>query len=165
MENLGIDVKLIVAQMVSFGIFYLVFMKFISTPLFGFLKKQKEQEELRDKLAEELESRNAKLEEKDKAMDKERKKALSIAIAASKKEALVVKDEIVAEAKKEAEALVEGAKVQIHAQRENMQKDMRKQVAQICVMIVEKALHNYLTPQARKDITKYIIEQAPKAKI
>ncbi len=165
MENLGIDVKLIVAQMVSFGVFYLVFKKFISGPLFGFLKKQKEQEELRDKLAGDLEKRSAQLEEKDKAMDKERKAALTKAIAASKKEALVVKAEIVAEAKKEAEALVEAAKTQIQAERETMQKDMRKQIVEICVMIVEKALHDYLTPQARKDITKHIIEQAPKAKI
>src|SRR3989344_162827 len=165
MENLGIDVKLIVAQMVSFGIFYLVFMKFISTPLFGFLKKQKEQEELREKLAEELEKRNAQLEEKDNAMDKERKAALTKAIAESKKEALVVKAEIIATSKKEAAALVEAAKAQIEAERETMQKGMRKQVVELGVMMVEKALHSYLTPQARKDITKYIIEQAPKANI
>lgn len=165
MENLGIDIKLIVAQMVSFGVFYFVFMKFISQPLFKFLKKQKEQEELRVKLAEELEQRNAKLEEKDKAMDKERKVALNKAIAASKKDAQIVKNEIITEAKNEAQRIIDTAKAQIESERETMQKNMRKQVAQICVMIVEKALRDYLTPQARKDITKHIIEQAPKANI
>ncbi|MDA1317199.1 MAG: hypothetical protein O3B87_04200 [bacterium] len=165
MENLGIDVKLIVAQMVSFGVFYLVFAKFISKPLFGFLKKQKEQEELREKLASDLESRNAKLEEKDKAMDKERKAALTKAISASKKEALTVKDEIIAQAKNEAAAIVESGKAQVQAEREAMEKGIRTEIAKVSVMLVEKALQDYLTPSAQKDITKHIIEQAPKAKI
>jgi len=165
MENLGIDIKLIVAQMVNFGIFYFVFMKFISAPLFKFLKKKKEEIELRDKLAIDLEHRNAQLEKKDKAMDKERKATLIKAIEESKKEALLVKETMIADAKKEADSLIESAKAQIQAERETMQKGMRKQIAEVGIMIVEKALHDYLTPQARKDITKYIIEHAPKVSL
>jgi len=95
MENLGIDIKLIVAQIVSFAIFYFIFRRFISIPLLKFLQKQKDNEDLRVKLAEELEERNATIAAKDREMNQERKKALELALIQGKADAEIVKKKLI----------------------------------------------------------------------
>lgn len=165
MENLGIDWKLIVAQMVSFGVFFLVFSKYIANPLNKFLKEKKEQEELREKMAEELETRQAKLDEKDKEFAKKQKQQLEKALAQSKKDAELVKQEIISDAKKEAEKMVKQKEAEMEEEKEKMYQDMRDHVAQVSVMMVDKGLNQYLTPDAKKAVTKYIISNVPKTKI
>jgi len=165
MENLGIDIKLIVAQIMSFAIFYVVFSKFIATPLTKYLKAQKEQEELKEKLALELEERNATLEKKDKTMDRERKKALEKALIQGKADAEVVRRELVEGAKKEAEEIVKKAHVQMEDERANMYKEMRQKIVDVSIMMVDKALNEYLTPDAKKSVTQHIISRVPETKI
>ncbi|MFA9288428.1 MAG: hypothetical protein ACEQSA_00930 [Weeksellaceae bacterium] len=161
MENLGIDGKLLFAQLVNFGIFFFVFQRFISKPFLKFLKEQKETEEMRSKMAQELEERQAVLEAKDKEANKKRKDELDKAIAAAKKEAQVVKQEIMAEAKAEAEDLIKKTRTQMAEERETMYKDMRQQIAQVSMMVVEKALTEYLTGDAQEKVTKNIIKHIP----
>src|SRR3989338_6284310 len=126
MENLGIDLKLIIAQIVSFAIFYFIFRRFISAPLLKFLKKQKEDEELRTVVAEELEERKATLEAKDREMDQERKKALDAALIQGKQDAEKVKKELIEDAKKQAEVIIVRAKEQMDEEREKLYKEIRK---------------------------------------
>lgn len=161
MENLGLDAKLLTAQLINFAIFFFVFRKFISKPFLAYLKKQKEEDHLRAKMAEELESRQATLAAKDKELEHERKKALQEAIEQSKKEAESVKQEILANAKKEAAEIITKAHQQISDDREQMYKDIRKQVASISSMVIEKALKDYLTQDAQQAVTKNIITHIP----
>lgn len=161
MENLGVDVKLLFAQLVNFGIFFFVFHRFISKPFLKFLKEQKETDSLRTKMAEELEARQAKLEAKDKEADKKRKQTLDIAIAQAKKDAGAVRLEIMEEAKKEAEEFIKKTRQQLEDEREQMYKDMRSQIAQVSMMVVEKALKEQLTGDVQKQITKNIMNHIP----
>ncbi len=165
MENLGIDPKLIIAQIVSFAIFYFIFRRFISAPLLKFLKKQKEDEELRAKLAEELEDRKSVLEEKDRKMNKERRTALDAAIAQGKQDAEKVKNELIEDAKKQADDIILRAKDQMEEEKQNLYKDVRKKIAQVSVMLVEGALKDYLNVDAQKAITQNITNKLPKIKI
>jgi F-type H+-transporting ATPase subunit b len=162
MENLGIDVKLILAQITSFAIFYFVFSKYISKPFIKYLEKQREQDKIREQVSANLEKRNAELAEKDKKADAERKKALDLAIKKSKQEASEISDQLVIEAKKEAEKILSQAKSQITEEREAMMKDVKKHITELSMIVVEKALKDYLTPQAQKDVTAHIIKQVPK---
>jgi len=165
MENLGIDLKLIIAQIVSFAIFYFIFRRFISAPLLKFLKKQKEDEELRAKLAEELEDRKSVLEEKDRKMNKERRVALDAALAQGKKDAEKVKNELIEDAKKQADAIILRGHDQIEEEKQKLYKEMRKKIAQVSVMLVEGALKDYLSIDAQKAITKNITNKLPKINV
>ena len=165
MENLGIDLKLIIAQIVSFAIFYFIFRRFISTPLLKFLKKQKEDEELRAKLAEELEDRKSVLEEKDRKMNKERRVALDAALAQGKKDAEKVKNELIEDAKKQADAIILRGHDQIEEEKQKLYKEMRKKIAQVSVMLVEGALKDYLSFDAQKAITKNNTNKLPKINV
>lgn len=161
MENLGLDAKLLVAQLVNFAIFFFVFQKFISKPFLSYLKKQKEEDHMRAKMAEELETRQETLAAQDKKLEQERKKTLQDAIEESKKAAETVKQEIIAAAKKEAEEIVKKAHAQIEDERQTMYKDVRKQVATVSSLVVEKALTDYLTRDAQEAVTKNIITHIP----
>lgn len=161
MENLGIDTKLLISQFINFGIFFFVFKKFISGPFLAILKKNKEDDELRAKVAHELETRQSAIDEENRAREKEHKKALEKALAQTKKDAEVVKQEIIEQAKKEAEAVIAKAQVQIASEKAELYKDIRRQIAAVSVMTVEKALADYLTPDATQKLTKNIITYIP----
>jgi len=161
MENLGVDTKLIIAQLVNFAIFFFVFQKFIAKPFMAYLKKQKQDEETREEFAAEIEKRKEKLDAEDVKLQKERKKALELALVQSKKDAEVVKQEIIANAKKEAEAIVTKAHEQMEAEREQLNKEVRQQVASVSMLVVEKALREYLTTDAQKQITQNIVKHIP----
>lgn len=161
MENLGIDIKLLVAQAINFGIFLFIFQKFISKPFLAYLKKQKDEEELRAEFAEEIESRKEKLDAEDAKMEKERKKKLDKAIAQAKEDAEVVKQEIIETARKEAAEIVEKGKEQIAQERKELYKDIRQQITTVSMMVVEKALREYLTDDAQKKITQNIVKHIP----
>jgi F-type H+-transporting ATPase subunit b len=161
MENLGIDIKLLIAQAINFGIFLFIFQKFISKPFLAYLKKQKEEEELRAEFAEELETRKEKLDAEDAKLEKERKKKLEKAITEAKTDAEVVKAEIIETAHKEAATIVEKGKEQIAQERKELYKDIRQQITSVSMLVVEKALREYLTDDAQKKITQNIVKHIP----
>ncbi len=161
MENLGLDAKLLVAQLVNFAIFFFVFQKFISKPFLSYLKKQKEEDQMRDKMAQELETRQETLAAQDKKLEHERKQTLHAAIEQSKKDAEMVKQEIIATAKKEAAEIVAKAREQIEDEKQSMYKDIRKQVASVSSLVIEKALRDYLNNDAQQAVTKNIISHIP----
>lgn len=161
MENLGIDIKLIIAQLVNFGIFFFVFQKFISKPFLSYLKRKREEEELRESFTSRLEKREEEMAEEDKKVARERKKLLDRAIAEGKGEAETVKAQILADAKHEAERILAQGKEQVAAEREELYKEVRKQVAQVSMLVVSKALSEYLTDDAQKKVTQNIIKHIP----
>lgn len=161
MENLGIDTKLIVAQLVNFAIFFFVFQKFISKPFIAYLKKQKQEEELRTEFATEIEKRKEKLDAEDAKLEKKRKEALDKAIVQAKQDAEEVRKEIIAEAKKEAATIVEKGQAQIVEEKKELYKDIRRQITSVSMIVVEKALQEYLTTDAQKKITQNIVKHIP----
>ncbi len=161
MENLGIDLKLMAAQLVNFAIFFFIFKKYIATPFMKYLRKQKEEDETRATFAAEIDKRKEKLEEEDKKLSLERKKALDEALAESKKEAAEVRKELIETAKKEAAAIVAKGSAQVVEERKELYKDLRRQIAQVSAMVVEKALKEYLTADAQKAITQNIVKHIP----
>ena len=165
MENLGIDLKLITAQIASFVIFYLVFRKFVSHPLIKFLKKQKEQDELRDELATELEKRKETLDKKDRDMDQKRKKEFERALTLGKEEAKEHKMKLIAEAKKESEGIIIDAREQMEEEKSKMYKQIREKIADVSTLIVKAGLKDYLKPEMQKEATKHILEKIPKVEI
>ena len=41
MENLGIDIKLLIAQMINFGLFFFIIKKFVTKPFLNFVEDEK----------------------------------------------------------------------------------------------------------------------------
>ncbi len=157
MEALGIDPKLLIAQIVNFGIFYFIFRKFIAAPLLSYLKKQQDEEVHRQKLSTDLESAHTSMESEKVKMLKEMKEKQKELMTEAKKAADESKADLIAQAQKQSEDIVSAGREMLEIEKKEVQKQLNEQVKQMAKLTIEKGLNEYLTPDAQKEITKQIL--------
>ena len=138
MEALGIDGKLLIAQIVNFVIFYLIFKKFIAKPLAGYLKKQQDEEAKRHSLSQELETAKTKLDEEKKIMLQEVKSEQKKILADAKQYGEKVKADMLVQSQKQVTDMVESGKVAIEQERKAVQKELAQYVKETAEIAVQK---------------------------
>ncbi len=158
MEALGIDGKLLIAQVVNFLIFYFIFKKFIAKPLAKYLKKQQEDETKRHALSQELETAKSRLEEEKKQMLQEVKSEQKQILADAKQYGEKIKADILAQSQKKATEIVDAGKLAIEQDRKAAQAELTKYVREAAQVAVQKGLADYLTDDTRKAITAQVIK-------
>lgn len=159
MENLGLDFKLILAQIINFTLVFLIIKKFIATPFLKFIKKEKKVQEEKEKIELLVQQKKEELEKEEiKLREKWRKEAQTV-INQAKKDGEKKKTEIIEQAKKEAGEQKKRAKKQMEEERTKMEKEIKKKIVDLGVDIVEKALSDYLKQEAQKEATHYIIKK------
>lgn len=165
MEALGIDPKLLTAQLINYGVFFAVFYFFVSKPFFKYIQNQRDQEKERERISEALQKREEEMKAEQEKMKQEMKKELEAAIVEAKEEAAKAKEELIAKAKKESEEIVEKSRKQLIEEREELVREMKDKTIELSVMIVSKALGDYLSGDAQKHITKNILEKVSKQEL
>lgn len=160
MEALGIDIRLLIAQIVNFLIFYLIFKKFIAKPLLTYLKKQQDEEVQRAKLTHDLETAHTAMEDEQKKFMKELKDKQKVLLAEAKQSAEVVKADIVTQAQKESSAIIEAGKESIAQEKTQLMKEVSASVKQMTQTAIEKGLADFLTPEMQKSVTQKIISSS-----
>jgi F-type H+-transporting ATPase subunit b len=157
MENLGIDYKLLIAQIVNFGLFFFIFKKFIAKPLAEFVKAEKAKEQEKENImmaVRKQETEMAKNEEDAKRRLKEESiKALKLAQADAEKAA----EEIIKAGQKQADKIIADAKDEMVAIRESAMKEVKNKVTDMSIFLVDKALKGYLTEDVQRSLTKHIL--------
>ena len=164
MEAFGIDGKLLIAQIVNFLIFYVIFKKFIAKPLAKYLKKQQEDESKRLSLSQELETAKSKLDVDRKQMLQEVKSEQKQILADAKKYGEKIKADMLAQSQKQAAEIVEAGKLAIEQDRKLAQTELTKYVREVAQIAVQKGLSEYLTDDTRKAITAQVIKHIKKPK-
>ena len=160
MENLGLDWKLILSQLINFAVFFFIFARFMAKPFMGYVKKQKETEKERDLLTESLKKREAEIsEEKERAMKKAKEEANAI-ITKAKEEGEQMVKEAGTKAQQQADEITAKAREDVIRIKADAQKDMEKQVVDTSILLLNKGLQQYLTEDSRKSITKYILDNS-----
>jgi len=124
MEALGLDIKLLIAQIVNFVIFYFIFKKFIANPLLTYIKKQKEDEKKRHSLTGELENAKKSLDEEKTSMVKTMNAKQKELINESKKYAEELKADLLTKAKKQADDLVASGKELLEEERRKAKEEL-----------------------------------------
>jgi len=161
MENLGIDGKLLIAQLINFLLFFFIIKKFIVKPFTLFLDQEKKQDkEKEDSLAKIKKSEEAMINEQNKARENA-KKELDIIIDQAKKDSQAIKQEMIEDAKQEADEIKERMKKQLEEERDNLYKDIKDQIAKVSFDLVEAGLKDNLDKEARKKITLSILRNLP----
>ncbi len=162
MENLGIDIKLLIAQVVNFAVFFWVFKRFIAKPFTKMINAEKHKEHERDRILAELTSKEERMkaeeekfrlnlaEEKDKMIDE------------TKKTAQALKQEILTDAKTEAKDLLDKARQQIELERASLENQIRLKAIDLSIFMIDKALKDYLTDDTKKGLTQYIVKHLGK---
>ena len=157
MENLGIDTKLLIAQLINFLLFLYVFKRFISGPFLKFVHNEKKKDEEKQKAMSEIKKIEANLETMEAEARKKAKVAADALIDAAKQDAEKVKKELTEQAQKEAETIVEKAKKQLEEDRQGLYKEVRAKAAHLSTIMIDKALERYLTEDAQKKMTEHIL--------
>jgi F-type H+-transporting ATPase subunit b len=163
MENLGIDSKLLIAQLINFGLFFFVFKKYLSKPFLKFIKLEKEGSEEREKLLLKAKSMDEKMVEKEKALLATMKKQSDAQIQEAKNAAAKIKVQLLEEAEKEINELKVRAKKQLVQEQTEMQKDAKQKINELSFMIVNSVLKEVLTTEMKKKISDSIISNSAKS--
>lgn len=152
MAALGFDFSLILAYLINFGILIFFLNRFAYEPIMNMLEKRKQDIAdglaAADKVRAEAESEKSRLQDEiEKVRVSSQEEATQIAKATAD-----MRENILAEAREEAEAIKAKAREDIAAEREQMQADMRRQMADLTVQLTNKLVGESLTDKKQRDL-------------
>lgn len=157
MENLGVDPKLLIAQLINFGLFFFIFSKFIAKPFLAYIKDEKKKDAERSRLNELALKQDADLIKKEEEMKTRLRKEYDKALTEAKHEAETVKATLMNDAKKEAEEYVIKAQKQMQSDKLAMEREIKDRIASLSVLLIEHGLKDYLTEDMQKGVTKQLL--------
>lgn len=162
MENLGIDVKLLIAQLINFILFFYIFKRFIAVPFMKFIVQEKNNDKEKEKILLEIKTQKDNFDEEDKIRRLKIKQEMDYAGKQARKEAEKVKKGVINEANKEAEVIINRVKKQLEEEKNLMHREMKNKTGELSVLLINKALNNYLNEEAQKKVTQYILNNLVK---
>jgi F0F1-type ATP synthase membrane subunit b/b' len=162
MEQLGIDIKLLLAQITNFVIFFFIFRKFIAKPFTNYVANEKKKEHEMAKMSKELEEKYTRMQEEEKKWQKELQTEKDSILGETKKVADQLKADTLAQTKKESEEMIAKAEKQISDERQAMYNDIKKKTVDLSTYIVEKGLNEYLTDDVKRNLTRHIVSNLGK---
>lgn len=145
MEQLGIEPKLLLAQIVNFLIIFFVLSKLLYKPILGMLEKRKKEIaaglELTEKMRAEEEKMNLK---KERMLEEARREARNI-VEAGKKEADAQGKEIIEAAHAAAQTIVAKGKEDVVSLRAQMEKDVKRAAVDIAQAMTKQLVSSVLS--------------------
>lgn len=162
LQKLGIDWRLLIAQLVNFLILAILLYKLLYKPILGILENRKEKIEkgLKDaeKLGEELE-RTKELQVRE--VNKAKIEARGI-IENAQKLAEMSGQEIKGKTKREVEKLITAARTQILDEKEKMMAEARKEIASLVLNISEKVFRKMVDTKMNQKLIEESIRDIKK---
>lgn len=140
-ETFHIDWKLMIAQIINFGLVFLVFYFLAAKPLRKLMKERTEEIEgglTNAKTNEEL--LKATKSEYDSALQKARLEADAI-FNESKKEVVKKREEMIENAKKEVATMIDIGKKSLEQEKIKMVNDAKNELASLAILAAEKIMH------------------------
>jgi F-type H+-transporting ATPase subunit b len=155
-SKLGLDWKLIIAQIVNFSILAFFLTKFLYKPIIKILDERKKNLEEDEKKSCLIEERLKSVEvAKEEVLIEARKESEKI-IKQSERGAKEIKEVLTKEAQAESEKIRSEAKKQIQSEREKMMEDVKKELGGLISLSIEKALGNV----SDKNTQSKLVEEA-----
>lgn len=152
MKELGIDPKLLLAQLINFAILVFVLKKFLYKPVIAMLEKRKKEIDEGLKLSEKMKDEEEKLEDKHrKVIETARKEAKEI-VEEAKKQAKGQTKEIIERAHKEAADIIEKAKEQVIISRKGSEKELREEAVNMAVAMIKRVVPISLSVEEHRKI-------------
>lgn len=145
MEQLGVEPKLLIAQIVNFLIIIFVLTKLLYQPILRMLAKRKKEIEEGLALTEKLRLEEEKLAAKrEQVLDAARKEGQKL-IDEARGQAAEAEKEIVAEAHVQAEEIIKRARAETERLRGEMEKDLRTNAVALATAMARKLLSSVLS--------------------
>ena len=158
MENLGIEGKLLLAQIINFVLFFILVKQFIVKPFTAFLNQERKNEEEKNRMLEKLKKSEEAGMEAEKKMKEKMKKEFDTLFVQAKKEAQDMRADLMKQA--EADALEIKAKNSklMEEEKNLLYREVKDKIIKTSLMIVESTLKESLDESSRKKITGTIIK-------
>jgi F-type H+-transporting ATPase subunit b len=140
LHNLGIDFKVLIAQIINFGILLAVLIKLLYRPILKMLDERRKRIEESLNKATEIDQKAAKMEEE---MEKKRAQARNEAatiIGEAKSAAEKGGEQILLAAVKESDRVKEAAREQIELERQALYDETKKRVGKLALVLVTRSL-------------------------
>lgn len=164
MGNLGLDYKLLIAQVVNFALFFIIFKKFIAKPFLNLIREEEENEKKNELLKSKLLKQDEEIELKRNTFKEELNKKEDNLISTARERAKAVELKIIEEAEEEANRIKKDSLLELESERQDLYKQLRNKISTLSLIIVEKALKDVLNEETKKKITSAIIKNLPKEK-
>lgn len=162
MENLGIDPKLLIAQLLNFVLFFILFQKLISRPFLNFLRQERKKEEEKQHALSEIKKKEDTMSTMEQEMRHKAKKQIDEILAAAKTDAERLRQDMSAQARKEADQIVARARQEIGEEKTKLYKEVKEKAVELSTLIVTSALQEYLTEDVQKKVTHHILNNVSK---
>lgn len=152
--TLGINWKLLLAQLINFAIVLFILWKWVFTPLSQKLSERTARIEKSLKEADDINKMHRDAETEKAELIRSARQEASAIITASEASANKVKEEIIAEAKVQSQKIAEDAKKDLAAKQEAMLQAVRAEAAILVVAATEKILAEKLDSASDKALIK-----------
>ncbi|MBI1863147.1 hypothetical protein HYS00_03435 [Candidatus Microgenomates bacterium] len=162
MENLGIDPKLIVAQLINFLLFLFVFKKFLAKPFASFVAKEKKEQEEHQAALIKSRQMEERIEKQEKDFKEKMKKEQATILDEAKREAEAVRKQLLDEAHAEAAEVRTRSLKQLEQEKAELEEAAKEHITRVGMLLVQEALDDVLTDDMKKKITDNIIKNSGK---
>jgi F-type H+-transporting ATPase subunit b len=154
MEQLGIEPKLLLAQIINFAIIIFVLSKLLFKPILGMLDKRRKEIEDGLALTEKMRVEEEKMSVKRAKMIEESRKEARTIIDEARARAHDEEKEIVAHAHDEAQEIIEKGKLEAQRVKGEMEKDVRGQAVTLAEAMASKLLTGVLSSDDQHKILR-----------
>lgn len=151
---MGIEWKVLIAQIINFAILFYVLRRFALTPILGILKKREEKIMADKKTSEGIALKISEIERlKDEILSKARRESEQI-VREGEKVAVRIKEELTAEAHKEFERIVLAGRKQLEDDRMKAEAGLKKDIGELLALAVEKTVGDAFDKHAHTELVR-----------
>lgn len=159
MEQLGINPTILITQVINFLILLFLLGKFAYKPILRLMEERRKRIEKGLELTKTMEQERAKLDEKvQKVLDRAQERAEKV-LSRAKGEGEKEREKIVEEARGEAKKVIEEGLKILQARQEETEEKMRKELADLVVVLSEKFLAEKINKRKQRQIIAEQIRQ------
>lgn len=159
---IGIDWKLLIAQIINFLILLYLLKRFLYRPILNILDKRQKEVDEGLKAATHSKDIEQKMLERQKEIMKDTRAEAQNIIAVARDEAEKIKAETLKKVEKETENLKTRANLQIEKDRTTMQQELKKEIVHLSVLVASKVISQRLDEEGNKKLVEKTLNELKK---
>ncbi|MFA6511549.1 MAG: F0F1 ATP synthase subunit B [Patescibacteria group bacterium] len=161
-EQLGLDWRLLLAQIVNFFILLLILKKFAYGPILEALHKRKDRIVQAEKNAEQVEKNLAQSQQQREQLLAETRTEAQALIVKATEQGKKLQEEMTAQARKDVEKIVSDAHEQINAARDQMLAQAREEISALVIACASKVLEHEVDEKENAKLIEHTLEALAK---
>jgi len=157
MESLGIDFKILFAQIINFLLLFFLLKKLLYKPIIGFLDQRKKKIEESLENAKRIEERLTKIEEEQKKILKKAEEAAAKIVQEKREAGEKERERLIEEARQKAREEMEKGTALMKMEMEKAREEFKNEARAVAVSIAERLLKEELNDKKKHQLIEKIL--------